>query len=274
MKTFRRCLARYDWSYNVGYVTPSGMGQYRGKAGHAALATWLQNTGMDPEKLDDLAFRSAAAEMNKAEEETGIDVEEDWLLIWRILARYFDWARANDNFTKVIEVEKKFEIEIGGFPVIGYIDGIVESRGGIWLMEHKFNKRVSLSCIDIDQQMSIYMIAANRLGYKPKGVLFNVVRMTEGGIAEKKPVERAQVYRNPEGLKLIEKEIAVQLKAMDRFHQEGGYVYRNPTGDCSWDCGFFQACLSMNDDGNVKSALSRIPIVPRESSKDDQEEDV
>jgi hypothetical protein len=41
----------------------------------------------------------------------------------------------------------------------------------------------------------------------------------------------------------------IQVADMIKFEKEGGVPYRNPTKDCSWDCAFFQACLSMTDDG-------------------------
>jgi hypothetical protein len=54
-------------------------------------------------------------------------------------------------------------------------------------------------------------------------------------------------------------ETAIQLEEMAKFHKEGGPVYRNPTSNCSWSCGFYRACLSINDDGNVANALSMFP---------------
>jgi len=248
----------------------AGIGQQRGLAGHAALAAWYSHN-FD----NDFALHVAADIISNAELEMDMSLENDWQLLYRILCRYFDWARKNDNFSEIIQTEQKFEIEIGGAPIIGYIDGVVKIKDSLWLLENKFNKRVSLNHIDIDPQMSLYMLAAYRSGIEVKGILFNVIRMTEGGIAETQPVVRTQVYRNTEGLALIEKEVAVQVQEMLEYHEKGGYTYRNPTGDCSWDCGFFSACLSINDDGNVHSALARIPIVKRvETIEDPRKEDI
>jgi cellulose biosynthesis protein BcsQ len=129
-------------------------------------------------------------------------------------------------------------------------------------MEHKFNKQVSVSHIDLDPQMSLYMLAAWEMGIEARGILFNVIRVAEGGIAAKEPVVRRQVYRNQEGLALIKAEISIQMDEMREFHEGNGRVFRNPTKDCSWDCGFFATCLSMNDDGDAASALARVPCVP------------
>jgi hypothetical protein len=203
-----------------------------------------------------------------AEVEHGVDLQKDWELMQVVLPRYFAWARDNDNFDEIVSLEMKFDIDLDGHKLIGYIDGIVRIGQSLWILEHKFLKAVSTSHIDVDAQISLYILAANRFGYKVRGVLYNVIRVAEGGIAQTQPVARVQVYRNPEGLRVIEREAIIQMEEMEEFHEKGGRIYRNPTKDCSWDCGFFQTCLSINDDGNVKAALDRLQtIIP------DEEED-
>ena len=263
MSTWRRCRMRYKWSYIDNYAPPSGIGQLRGSAGHAALGEWYGN-GQD----DDAAIQAAADLYTIAESERNQSLGDDWDLLDMILRRYFDWARANDNFQEIISIEQKFEIKIGGIPVIGYIDGVVRSHNGsIWLLEHKFNKQVSVSHIDLDPQMSLYLLASYSLGIDVKGILYNVIRVAEKGKASVNPVERRMVYRNIEGLQFIEKETYLQLEEMVKFHAEGGIVYRNPTRDCSWDCSFYNVCASLNDNGDAQSVLNSIPIVQREVDK-------
>lgn len=260
MSTYRRCRYRYFLSYILDYVTPSGLGQNRGSVGHAGLAKWY-GLGCD-EEADSAAMAVASQMYCDKEIETGESLEEDWQLMSIILPRYFDWARANDNFAEILSLEQKFEVKIGDHTVIGYIDGVVKTNAGsIWLLEHKFNKTVSTNHIDLDPQMSLYMLAARKLGIDARGVLFNVIRVAAGGIAAKQPVERRQVFRNQEGLDFIEKEVAIQLDEMQAFHDKGGAIYRNETGNCSWDCGFYAACQMINDDGDAQTALAKFPIV-------------
>ena len=264
MSTWRRCRARYNWSYIENYSPGSGLGQTRGTVGHAALAFWYGNRDVyeTPEDLDEATMKLAADMYTKAEINMDQSLEEDWQLMQVILPRYFDWARANDNFRKIISLEQKFEFTVEGIPVIGYIDGVVQVGDSIWLLEHKFNKQVSMNHIDLDPQMSIYLLAAYKAGIEARGVLFNVIRVAEGGIAQKEPVVRRQVYRNIEGLAVVEQEMALQLKEMKDFHENGGVIYRNPTKDCSWDCSFYNVCLSVNDNGDAQSVLRTIPIKP------------
>jgi len=273
MASFRRCRARFKWSYIDNYSPASGKGLSRGSIGHKALAQWY--TQGCTEQADIEAMKLVSSEFGALEASTGESVDEEFDLMAIIMPRYFDWARANDNFTEIIEVEKKFDLLLDGHKFTGYIDGIVKIKNSIWLLEHKFNKQVSTNHIDLDPQMSLYMLAAYKMGIEAKGVLFNVIRVAKGGIAEREPVARRQVFRNTEGLAVIEREAIIQMEEMDEFLDGSNRrVYRNPTGNCPWDCGFFNTCLSINDDGDAASALARIPIVPHVSAaeEDKQEE--
>jgi hypothetical protein len=261
MYTWRRCRYKYKLQYVDNYAPFSGPGQNRGSAGHAALATWYGNGCT--EEADELAMKSAAEVYNQYEINTGDDCSDYWELTELIIRRYFDWARMHESIEEIISLEQKFEVEIGGQRVIGYIDGVVRVGESLWLMEHKFNKRVSLGHIDLDPQMSLYLLAAYKLGIDVRGVLFNVIRVAEGGIAATEPVVRTKVYRNQEGLVAIEREVANQVTEMANFHTNGGFIYRNETKDCSWDCPFYGACLAINDDGNPEPVLRQFPIIPR-----------
>ena len=166
-------------------------------------------------------------------------------------------------------MEQKYVFQIGDSKVVSIIDGIVEDVGGIWLLEHKFLSRVNLSNIDLDPQLSMYFLAAKKMGYKVAGALYNVIRMGDKGIALTDPVVRRPVYRNPEGLAVIEMELERQALEMTRVHEKGDIpVYRNPTKDCTWDCGFYKVCLSLSYDGTSTEVLSTYDIYHREEIKE------
>jgi hypothetical protein len=242
---------------------PEGTGRARGSAGHAGLAVWYKN-GCDDD-ADDMSLKAVSDSITEFERVHEVDLEKEWELMKIIMPRYFDWARANDDFVEIMAVEQEFHMKIGRHKVQGYIDAVVRTRvGTVWLMEHKFNKQVNTRGIDLDPQMSMYLLAARKLGIPATGVLYNVIRVAEGGIAKTSPVERKQVFRNPEGLKLIELELEIQMDEMAELHAKTSNapkIYRNQTGNCTWDCSFYNACLSMNYDGNPTAALSAIPVV-------------
>jgi hypothetical protein len=212
------------------------------------------------------SMKAADASFREFELESGRTQDEPYEELQRILHRYYKFSDNVDTFD-IISLEKNFEVQAGEQPIIGFIDGVVSIKGNVWLMEHKFNKRVEVKHVDLDMQMGIYMWAATKLGLNPRGIIYNVIRMAEGGIAEKEPVKRVMVYRSMKGLNALEKEIIMQSAEIQEFLENGGNVYRNPTGDCSWDCSFYPVCLGMNDDGNAESVLRT--MIRKEQEGDD-----
>lgn len=257
MSSYRRCRQRYYWSYIANLVTPSSAGQMRGTVGHAALGEWYKTWNAEK------AMQKASDEMFKFELDTGRDCQEDWDLISGVLTRYFAWSLEMDKSFKLLAVEQEFNIELAdGLVLKGFIDGVLDINGSVWLLENKFNKQASVEHVDLDPQVSIYMLAAYELGYNPMGCLYNVVRMADGKKAHEEPALRSKVYRNAEGLSVIRAELIEQMHEMEEFHKGNVRVFRNPTKDCKWDCSFYTACLATNYDGSPEAELSRFPIRP------------
>jgi len=281
LASFRRCKMRYKWSYINNYDPLPSRGQMVGSVGHAALGMWYKMLadGADPNDAEAESINSASEKLMEYEEQHGYEMPDIWDDTSVVLLRYYDWALKNDDFKlaytgDVPMVEYEFELKVGEFTLIGYIDGIVERNNGtLWVLEHKFNKTVQTGHLDLDPQVSIYMMAARALGLDVRGALYNVVRTTIKGKAENEPVVRLPVYRNNEGLEQIIRELVVQMEDMKAFHEDGGIrAYRTPTRDCSWDCGFYGACLAINDDGNPEPALQLIPMKEHKSSETDSSE--
>jgi hypothetical protein len=261
MATFRRCLQQYHWKYINGFFPPSSIGQARGTAGHAALASWHVNYDAD------LALDTAWATWEANAGTQG----SDWDLLDASLRRYFDWSLNNKDDFKIIQAEQEFQIEFevpaytvthnrgkidahtsthSSFILTGFIDGIVEEKGQLWLLENKFYKKMDNTPLDLDAQVSMYMLASTLLGYDVHGVIYNIVRVADTKVAVTEPVVRRRLHRNTEGLRRIQDEMVAQVGRMISYHQEEGPTYRSPTKDCHWDCPFYSACLLMTDDGN------------------------
>jgi len=244
LSTFRRCLQKYRWKYVEHYYPRSSIGQARGSAGHAALAEWHKN--YDEQKSLDTAWQKWS--------DDGFEQNEEWQLLENALTRYFPWSKTHDKF-RIIRSEYKFEIEYELmhqqklFPILfeGYIDGVVKENDQIWLLENKFNKRISTKNLELDAQVTLYLLAMFNMQKSVEGVIYNIVRVGNTKIAKKEPAVRVRLHRNKEGLARVQKEILLQTIAMINF-ENGGEFYRNPTRNCSWDCPFYQACLSMQDD--------------------------
>ena len=251
MASFRRCLQSFHWKYMNKYFTPSSMGQQRGTSGHAALAVW--HVGYDRKEAIEAAWDSWSG--------AGYADNEDWQLLYAALLRYFDWSASHDTFVLKV-AEQKFDVEydLDGVPVIltGYMDGIVEEDGRLWVLENKFLKRMDNNDTSLDMQVSTYMLAAQLLKYDVSGVIYNKVRISDSKVAVTEPVVRTRMFRNPQGLDRVQNEMIQQMRQMIFYEKGGGVPYRNPTKDCSWDCAFYQACLSMQDDGQDPTELLKM----------------
>jgi len=241
LSTFRRCLQQFHWKYVDNYYPRPTLGQIRGSAGHAALAEWHRSQDMSA------AINKAWAKWSGE----GLTEDAEWNLLEKLLVNYFLWSVENDKF-RIIKSEFEFKLKFADeeIPIIltGFIDGIVEEDKRLWLLENKFHKRASAKNLDLDPQVSIYMLGAIVNEIPVQGVIYNIVRVSDTKIAQTEPAIRSRLYRNPEGLERVSAEILAQAKAMIRYELEGGIPYRNPTDDCSWDCPFYTACLSMQDD--------------------------
>ena len=240
LSTFRRCRQQYHWKYKLKFYPPASMGQARGSAGHAALASW--HVEYDAQKAMQAAWDQW--------DDSGYGEGDDWGLLERALLRYFPWSQENDSF-KIITAEYKFEIEYETLPILflGFIDGVVTEADRIWLLENKFNKRVSTKNLELDAQATLYLLAIQNLGKTVDGVIYNIIRIGDTKVAEKEPAVRVRLHRNKAGLSYVQHEVLRQAEEMLKYEREGGQPYRNPTRDCSWDCSYYQACLSMQDDG-------------------------
>jgi len=270
MYSWRRCKVQFHWKYKEGFLTSTSPGQRIGSIGYSALAEFYR-TGSEESSL-----KAASNKLAEYEQQDEMSYVEDWDLISTVLSRYYIFAREYDNFN-FLSVEQEFRLKMGDEELIGFIDAVVERKGGVYLMEHKFAKQASLKHVSLDPQISVYMLAAKMLGVKPRGIIYNVVRTGYGGINDKQPVLRADVFRNVEGLQVLEYEIGLQMKEMTEYLEKGGDIYRTPTKDCSWDCGFYAACLSINDSGKSESVLSRYkkyePKLDEGAKEDGSEED-
>ncbi len=242
MQTWRRCRRRFFWHYVCGYVpVRKAKGLAVGSAGHAALSSWYSD------KNSSKALAIATESLADAE---GIE------LLDKVLIRYFDWAVENDDFA-VLSTELKFRMPLGNHVLYGIVDGVIRRTDGtVWVLEHKFNKQASTEHLGLDIQCSIYMAALQTSGYAPCGVLYNVVRMQEGGVANTKPVLRDYTFRSDHSAQLTSQEIQIQANDIDRYlkcslaTQE--YIsYRNPDATCHWQCEFYNVCLSRQDNGDL-----------------------
>lgn len=178
----------------------------------------------------------------------------DYELLELVMERYLNWAVEHDANLATVATEVHFEIPLNDRHVLnGFIDCVVRDKAGhLWLMEHKLWKRVATSHTIIDPQISAYVMGTRLHGIPVEGMIYNVVRMSNGPTARREPVSRHYVYRSKCGDDIVKEEIIRQADEMQRFLETEDklpLVYRNPTSNCTWDCNYLKACVAYQDSG-------------------------
>lgn len=241
---FLRCRRRYYFSYVEGYrAATKSVGLAAGTAGHAALAVYYTQ-GKDIEAAIRQAKELLLDHPQKADE------------LEQVLRRYFAWAAENDDF-EMLEAEKEFRIPLGDNVLYGITDGIIRRKDGtLWLAEHKFNKQATTSHLSLDRQCSTYLLAWQDI--KPRGVLYNVVRMAGGPTAQREPALRDYTFRSAHAIELTRRELICIADDVRRYEelprrQLLQASYPNPSGQCNWDCEFLSVCLGLASDGDTSA---------------------
>lgn len=105
---------------------------------------------------------------------------------------------ADDNFV-VRAVEELVHVTLGGQKFVVKMDGLIEMGGLVYVLEHKTTgARIGETDIywqqrEMDFQIDLYLLAAEQLGYKPHGVLYDVLgKCTLKLLKKETPEEHAE----------------------------------------------------------------------------------
>lgn len=256
LSNWRRCRLSFFWKYVEGWRSKVRKPAFRrGTAGHAALAAHY-GQGLDVDKCVRAAYDSFWSDLKENEGDA-----EDWLLLERVLRRYLEWALTADADLQSYGAEVHIDVPLAeGHSLQGYWDApCVRNDDTSWIREHKFSTRApQLKQLDMDPQVSLYILQSHLRKKPVTGVLFNVVRVSDGPTAQKTPAARAFVTRKTEGLRYVFQETVAQASDIAQFlsdcdvdeldlHQ----IYRSPMTDrCHWDCDFYGICLALQSGGD------------------------
>lgn len=149
--------------------------------------------------------------------------------------------------------------------ISGKIDDIIYEDDGVWLVEYKTSGVLDKSYIDrlyIDSQVSFYMMALTRLGYKPKGIIYRVLR--KPSIKQKKGetvdqyIERlkadykerkdfyyyeTKLYRSTEDLEEFEKMLWHEIKQEEKSVNEGNIFKHSVSCSQYGSCPYLPLCV-------------------------------
>lgn len=150
----------------------------------------------------------------------------------RILRGFY--AKHQKDFSKVLHVELKFTVDIGGVPVTGYIDRIDAAEGGLAIIDYKTGKAFDKARVRTDSQLTLYQIACREmLGREVKSVtLYHLNSFT--------PIT---VPAHPRSL---EEQVRAGVVEAARGIQENKFDPKpEPNGYCQW-CDYAQICPGLN----------------------------
>src|SRR3990170_7370264 len=227
VKTFLRCPKKYEFRYVQNLVPKEKpLPMERGLWIHECLEAFYKGRNWKRTALLRLKlnFRSLFDEEREALGDLPSEVER----IVESYTRYWD-----DTEWEILAVEKEFAVKLkSGLTLKGKIDLVIRDALGVWVVEHKSNKRLPTEGPRIpDPQTTIYNYALRSMGLEGMGTIHNHIRTTPpktpyvlktGGLSKARGIDTDYyTYRQAlkrEGLDLKDyRDILLKLKRDDRF---------------------------------------------------------
>lgn len=185
-RMFKECRAKYKYQVVQRLATIESRvdALYIGTGGHHALAKYYLGLkeGTKVNLVDTFEewvndrFVAAKAKGRHFELPTGEQTE----LIHGVLNNYAEYYHDRDHEWKIVAVEQSFRHKIPGTNVwlVGSMDLIVEHRGSLWIVDHKFLRAINPNLaqqLEMDDQMTGYLWLAHKYGYNVRGCIYNVI---------------------------------------------------------------------------------------------------
>lgn len=186
MACARTCLRKHYFAYELGIRKDRSSQPLRlGAAVHVGLDLLAQG------KTTDEAVQTACADYEVVPD--WVQEVEEWMVEREIVARIitgYAWRWSKDE-AEVVATEIEFDLPIRNpetgretptFRVAGKIDKIIRRDGRLMVREHKTcGQDISAGSdywqrLRLDQQISLYMLAARTLGHEVVSVEYDVIR--------------------------------------------------------------------------------------------------
>lgn len=234
LSTWDRC--RYAWhlSYQEGWHRKQQSTALSiGTIGHDLLATWYKS------------FDRQVVQDRKVEILDTSDLNDVSAIrrVFALVDRYLE----EDEITEaeIIGVEQHFDFMLTtpqgrSYELQGYIDLLRKD----WLDDHKFvGKFYTERELELDPQMSLYLLGVRQFGYNPVGFKHNMLYTYDyknglESVATNKLFKRIAGYRTDTELKAIEHEVGL---IVDDIMDNRARIRRSLRRECTY-CQFHEVC--------------------------------
>jgi len=222
--TYKICPLRYKYSYVLKVPSSPSHNLSFGITIHDTLRDFHSRQMFDEVSLDDLLtmYKNNWQPLGYMDEGHRNHRFEDGK---KLLEKYYE--KHKDEEKKPLELEKSFNLKIGGIRFYGRIDRIDKIDGGVEIIDYKTGSTKTQKDVDKDDQVAFYAIAAKEaLGMEPKKLTYYFL---ESG-------EKISTTRTD---KQLENKKAEAGQIVDGIKK--GEFEAKPGMQCSW-CDYKEVC--------------------------------
>lgn len=281
---FLRCRRKWDF----GSMNRQGIERIltspslnAGTVMHKALADWLLDSDKDPVEL---VLHYADEEITKVKtrytEHIGVPPTDDELsklyesinMCISIASNYrTKWGCPVPNGFNVVQPEQKVEVPIPNTEhyLEGKLDGIIESQGRLFILEHKtYGSRPTDNTLNNTDQFTAYVWILKQLNLGPvAGIAYDGMWKRDVPPRNKTFDDlflRTTIIKTPQELAEYESELVASVIDM----ANDPFLYKNRRWEGCYDCSFDMLCSSMSR-GEDWEFLRDEHYCPREEGDED-----
>jgi len=224
LDTYKICPLRYKYSYVLKVPSSPSHNLSFGITIHDTLRDFHSRQMFDEVSLNDLLtiYENNWQPLGYKDEDHRNHRFEDGK---KLLEKYYE--RHKDEESKPLELEKSFNLKIGGIRFYGRIDRIDKINGGIEIIDYKTGNTKTQKDVDKDDQVAFYAIAAKEaLGMEPKKLTYYFL---ESG-------EKISTTRTDKQLESKKEEAGQIVEDIKK-----GEFEAKPGMQCSW-CDYNEVC--------------------------------
>ena len=263
LKDWQDCPRKEGYRYRDQIVPTGGsrLALQIGRAVHRGIETWSLDEGM---RELDLGYPTSVEEAEQMEVTTATVKA----MLEGYLTHYQPFEIHNPELEFLIGARyptKKGLRRSNRVMLAGKIDDIAVVDGQEWLVEYKTAGQIDKTYFDrlyVDSQISFYMMAAKRIGYKPVGVIYRIIKKPGIRVRKDETIEafterltkdylvrpdfyfhEARLYRSDDDLEAFEIDLWKEIRQAEKNASEG-FLARHSHACSNWgSCPYLPLCM-------------------------------